>query len=406
MGLIFADGGAVDQVQGQKLVLWDGRNLQTDSSVRFGDKTYVPVVLDPMLEQVLPLPTRVEFGRDEECIAELQAELIALAVDESFALLTAIAILATWLPECLRGPTVIINPWGFSGTESALLEFMGLVCRRAIRLAEPSIRELVRLPASLAPTLLLSRPGQRTLTRLITAVSTPGICVLYGGKITELRSAVVVCTTKPMRLPALSIPLAPAAPAMRHISGSARQAFADRFQPRLLGYRLEHHLNVANSQFDAPAFCPEVRLLAQTLGAVLEGAPALRADMMVALRSLDEQHRGEQSQMATSVVLEALFALCHSEPSGIYIGAVTDLANSMLENGGEAAELSPRRVGQVMREEFGLCGQRRGQGYELALDRNTRQHIHLLAGARHLLEQVPDCPQCQQVAVPSTNATG
>jgi hypothetical protein len=103
-------------------------------------------------------------------------------------------------------------------------------------------------------------------------------------RIAALHSAVVVCSTKPMALPAIGIPVASAPRGLRHITNSDRRTFADHYQPRFLGYRLKHHVTVANSQFDAPAFSPAVRTLARGLGALLEGAPDVRTEMMDALR--------------------------------------------------------------------------------------------------------------------------
>jgi hypothetical protein len=399
MAKLFPDGTAIDQVRGNLLILWRQGRRHVGSTAPYGDKTYIPVTLDANLEEVLHLPTGSEdLGLAEDGIAELQEAFAALGLDEKFSFLAAIATKATWVAECLPNP-LLINLWGAVGTETALLEFMSSVCRRALRLAEPSVHELARLPAGFGPTLLLSRPSERALARLVAATGGPDTYFLSGGEIAHLRCPMVVCTGKPVTLPALTIPLLPAARPLRRITRLERQTVADRFQPLFLGYRLTKHVDVANSQFDAPEFCPEVRLLARILGAVLEGSPNLQARMMDALRSLDEQRKEEQSQAPVAVVLEALLTLSHTRAPGVYVGSLTELAKSLLENRDENIQLSPRRVGEMLRQELGLSGKRHGPGYEIALDRNTQQRVHLLASTYNVWQPAVDCPLCQETLV-------
>ena len=207
----------------------------------------------------------------------------------------------------------------------------------------------------------------------------------------------VIYTSQPLQVPAMGIPLPTATHALRRITKPEAQMLVDRFQPRLLDYRLKNYQNVANSQFDVPGFCPEVRQVARVLGAALEGSASLQASITDTLRDLNEQRKGDRSQTAAAAVLEALLAVCHGQAPGAYVGAICDLANGFLEDRDETARLSPKAVGEILRHELGLAARRRPLGYELALDVGTQRRVHHLAIAHDVLELVAGCPRCQEM---------
>jgi len=397
-GKLFPDGSAIDQLRGRQLVLWQQGHAHIGSTVDCGGRTYAPAIFDSNLEQVLHLPAGAE---DPGCAADLIADLrealrTHVGLDQDSALLFAISSLATWVAECLPGP-LLMNPWGPPGTETALLDLLGCLCRRALRLAEPALHELARLPAGLAPTVILTRPSERAFRRLFAAAGDPDTYLLSGGDVVHVHCPIIVCTQKPVPPPALSVPLLPAA--MPRITKSEAQALADRFQPRLEHHRLVNHLHVANSQFDAPGFCPEARLLARVLGAALEGAPDLQADLIQALGSVDQQHKTGKSQTPAALALETLLALSHAKCLVAHVGKITDAVNGHLETRGENIQLSPRAVGEILRQDLGLSARRRPQGYELALDLNTQRRVHRLAADHNVLQPVAGCPRCEEVSV-------
>jgi len=398
MGKLFPDGSAIEQLRGGRLLLQQQGEQLIGSTAEYGGRIYAPPTLDAHLEQVLHLPTgSQDFGHTEDLIADLRkAYSTYLQLEEGPALLLAIGSLASWVPECLPGP-LLINPWGPPGRETALLDLMACVCRRPLRLAQPAFHELARLPAGLAPTLILNRPGERALRQLFAAAGDPNADFLSRGQVVHVHCHMVVYTLKPvMAVPALTIPLLPATQPLLRITASEAQSLADCVQPRLLRYRLTHHLNITNSQFDVAGLCPEVRLVARVLGAAVEDSATLQASMIDALRSLDEQRKAEQSQSPAAAVLEALLALSHAKRAVAYVGQVSELANAILENHDENIQLSPRAVGEILRQELGLVARRRPAGYELALDVKTQRGIHRLAVAHDVLQPVADCQWCAE----------
>jgi len=61
-------------------------------------------------------------------------------------------------------------------------------------------------------------------------------------------------------------------------------------------------------------------LLARVLGAALEGAPDLQANLVQALGSVDQQRKTQQSQTPAAVLIEALLLLSHSKTPEAYVG--------------------------------------------------------------------------------------
>jgi len=81
------------------------------------------------------------------------------------------------------------------------------------------------------------------------------------------------------------------------------------------------------------------------------------------------------------------------------VGKVTELANTLLENREEPIRLSPRLVGEMLRQQLGLVARRRALGYELALDLDTQRRVHQLAGVHGVLQRVADCLRCEEISL-------
>ena len=300
---LFPDGAAIEQLRGNQLLLWQGGQQQVASTVEYCGRSYAPATLGPHLEQALRLPTNTEeCGSTDQLVADLRQELTAVGLDKDASLEVAIGIVANWVAGSVPGP-LVINFWGAAGSETALLDLMGCVCRRPLRLAQPPVHELAMLPAGLAPTLILNRPSERALARLFATVSDPHTYLLSGGHVVHVNSPIVVSTSKPvLAIPALIVPLLPATQPQRRITNSEAQSIANSFQGRLLRYRLTQHLKVANSQFDVAGLCPDIRIVARVLGTAVDDSPGLQASMIDALRSFDEQYKAEQWQAPAAAV--------------------------------------------------------------------------------------------------------
>jgi hypothetical protein len=186
----------------------------------------------------------------------------------------------------------------------------------------------------------------------------------------------------------------------RRIGKREAQELADKFQPRLMRYRLSQHRQVAESHFDCPEFAPDTRFLARILGASVEGSPELQNRIVDALSRIDEQCKVEQSQSLGAIVLESLLALCHEHKPRASVLEITKLTNGILLGRHENLELTAKAVGGIIRKKLGLYSERRGPGYELQLIGKTPKFIHRLAAAYNVLSiqnPVDDCPWCDEL---------
>ena len=404
LGELFADGSAIDLLRNQQLVLRSQSKEEINLRLLHQGQSYVPAPLDGRLEDLLHLPAATApLESIEGLVAQLSSCLAShVELDEANLLLLAVFILSTWVIECLPYAPVL-NLWGQPGAEAALVDLLSCLCRRPLRLLEPSVRQLAELPSGLCPTVIAKQANERELARLLAIAAEPQAQLLRKGVPVNLRCAVVACTRSPLPISALTIALLQ--PAKYNSLRAQSLHLMDDLQPRLLGYRLSQHLEVTNSHFDCPQFAPETRQLARVLGAAVAGAPALQAKIATALESLDEQCRVERSQSLDAVVLEALLVLCHENKPAAYVLEATKLTNGILLARHDNRELSPKAVGSIMRNRLGLGPQRKGPGYELALSSEVSRRIHRLAagyGVLSMLTPRADCSSCQPALLPNT----
>jgi len=398
MGKILSCDVAIEQISGDQLLLWDGDKLEKGSTVRFEDQTYAAAKLHRSLAEALYLPDCIHaFGGIQKLFTKLCDVFSEHGTEKGISPRLAGATLGTWVSKCLPGP-LIINLIGPPGAETTVLGLLMCVCRRALKLADPSMHHLASLPAGCNPTLVLDRPSERTLKQLVAAAGNPGMYFLSRGRLFDLRWPIIVCTRTPVSVPAVRVPLLPVN-GLRRLTNMNAELIADFFQPKLLWYRLMQHQSVADSQFDAPReFCPEARTVGRVLGAAVEGAPDIQVSIMESLRSDDLQHKSQQSQAPAAGVVEVLLTLCHNKEAVTTVGQIALFANNLLKVRQENMELSPRAVGDVLRQELGLSPRRRSHGYELGLDLGSKRRVHHLASDYGVLEPVVDCALCQEVS--------
>jgi hypothetical protein len=221
LGELFSDGNAIERIRQNLLVLWSEGKEQIRPTVEYGGHVYTAAKLDLQLEEALQLPNKTEdFGSIEDLIADISKLITGyVALDEPSTLLVASFVLSTWMIDCLPSAPCL-NLWGPVGTQTTLVHLLACLCRRPLRLLEPSVRELLNLPNGLSPTLILWQPAERSLGRLLAAAAEPEIAVLRGGRIANLGSATVVYTQEPTPATALRVQLGSDHAAYRRIGKS------------------------------------------------------------------------------------------------------------------------------------------------------------------------------------------
>jgi hypothetical protein len=388
----FPSGEAIELLADGRLLLYTPEGEPViGSSVSWANQRYAPVPLDPSLQQVLRFPDHIEaFGTTEELMRDLSEHLGGNG-DACF-LLTSY-ILSTHVADQLL-TTPLLNLWGAPGTENHLVSILSCLCRRALPIALPAVGELFSLPRHLDPTLILRVKRDRDLAPLLAATAQYGAGSLKNGRLHQLRSPMIVCTSAPIGVPALSLSLAPTA-SCRPISRETADQLANRYLPRLLDFRLRCRQQVAASGFQVPDFTREMNMVAMTLGSVFEGQSERQACLVSALRKADEGWKTLHAQSDAAVVLEALLVACHEDRQKIYVAKVTEMANLLLMARQAKKELSPEGVGRML-SDLGLVAKRDGPGSALGLDRYNRVLIHLLARAHYTLSSLQPRTGCSQ----------
>jgi hypothetical protein len=376
----FPDGNMIERLAGGQLAYWDRAQALIQPAVEHGGRVYVAAPLSPDLEEALVLPAHIEgHGSTESLVSDISHEIrINTGLGESASLLLATFFVATWVGDCL--PEVpSLNVSSSAGGALIIADLASVFCRRAIRVIESSTKQLAALPAKLSPTLVLQQPAGPSLTRIL-RVTGQRYPVLLGGEVVRMPAATIVLTTEPIDVatPVLKIELPPTAGTYRRLLPVEARALADRFQPRLLDYRLREYERVANSQFDCATLNPETRILAGMLGVALEAARNLQEELLEALRAYDEQRKVEMSQQTVAFVIDALLVAIHENRSSITTGEITELTNAVLLGRGEKQQLSPRKVGSLLRK-LKIFAERQAVGYKLALTTALGCQVHDLA---------------------------
>jgi hypothetical protein len=407
-GMALPGGAMVEQLSGRNLLLYAEGEERIGATIEYAGRHYRPVRFDNELEDALHLPqATAEFDGVGSLLKKIANAMECHArLDAPTNLLVASFTLATWVAEFL--PTVpVLNVWGTSGTETALWTLLTHLCRRPLRLVDPSLRQLSQLPRGLAPTILLRRLGDTALRRLLS------ICddgeVLYGNGLLRICSPIVVFTARPVSVPALRLRLPASRPPYGRIAQSQIEELR-QIQRQLVRYRVTRYQQVAQSNFDAPGFCPETRVIARILGACAEGDESVQQQIVAALQDQDEGAKVISSHSVEAVVLEALLVLIHEKRSHAFITEIKKLTEGILLGRQQITALVDRDMGRMLREDLGLSTTRRSKGICLSLNTLACAAIHREAYARGvltLLEPRPDCSYCNQLVadVPLAEAT-
>jgi hypothetical protein len=175
----------------------------------------------------------------------------------------------------------------------------------------------------------------------------------------------------------------------------------ERFLAQLTCFRLTRHQAIAHSQYDAPSYAYNARMVVRTQGATFEGEPAVQSRVAAALAAADESEKVEQSQTPAAIVVEALLALCHQKKQTAQMDEVAKVVNAIFDGRYAEIKLSPEQVGIIVHRKLALLARRKGPGRFLDFDHATCAHIHRLAAEHHvrtlLAPPTINCPLCRQL---------
>ncbi|MDP9160257.1 MAG: hypothetical protein M3O09_08505, partial [Acidobacteriota bacterium] len=305
----FNDGVIFDLVQNPKdgqleLLRWSRGKSFVAPQIKFGGRTYSPLLLDPTVLRAIRWPLNVcDYGSSKglfESLANVISRFTNLPVHD--AQLISYFVLSTWLADAL---TMVPN-LAILGTYTAdaiqLLRLLSCLCRRPIVLANVSHTSLLSFPVSLNPTLLLDRPRLTpTLQHLLACSNRPAVGLIKSGTVVngacpkviflrtgdmpEIMSGSTVQISLPV--PNLATPL---------LNSVAINEISAEFQPRLLSYRLNNYHKLSPTAIlpNGCNFEPNTRELATILAACVIDDPAIAAAVFPLLQQQSDSARGSQ----------------------------------------------------------------------------------------------------------------
>jgi hypothetical protein len=366
------------------LLVWDGRKASTNRKLSWGTQTYVAADFGSDLPREIRLAKHLSDYQSAGVLVEEIADIFRTraGVTQSDAELAAFFAIATHFSDCqdpaLRGIVGAADEWD----GSRFLQLLACFCRHALPLAIFDKAQLCRLPPGCVPTVVISHTKpSKGLIAFLNATQHQGFALAHAGQTASRPfSAVILDCDRGLgglapssfcRIDATprTQPELPNAQALRNIE--------DKFQSRLLSYRLQHRSQVARATFAAGGLGGSTRALASVLGSCFPNNENLQARACKLLKPQDEDRRFDSACGEPAVVLEALLVLCHRDKNEIHVGEVTEIANGILDLRGDGYQLNPRRVGALLKP-FRLGHTRDSKGYKFLLSAGNKRRIHEL----------------------------
>ena len=387
------------------MAMSNGRG-RAGSTVRHNHRVYrVPNLVGTPLNNVsLPDHKMEPYGSTAELFQAIKAVFNDHAAwSEPTTQLLTYWVFASWFADCSTfAPALVLT--GSVREGDSLLLLLSYVCRFPLLLAGIGPAAFASLPLEFTPTLLIREPdlGKRMLA-LLRASSSRSYHMVAAGGMRELYcpKALYLGEHAPISLLG-SNTIRMELPNSASVSnrGLPSRERVLQLQNRLLNYRVRNSANVVNSSFDA-AYSPDVRAIAQVLGACIVDDVKLQADL-VPLLAKQEEKLGSRRKDLEATVLEALLLHCHGQQSKIFVRDITKTVHQIYRERGERLEIAVEEVGYKLKG-LGLFTRRLGSsGRGLKLDEETQALVHERAHAYQLISpdfQDEDCQHCQRLQV-------
>ena len=265
--------------------------------IKFGGRTYRPLLLDPTVMRAIRWPFNVcDYGSTKglfESLVNVISRFTNFLVQD--ASLISYFVLSTWFGDALPMVPNLAILGTYTADAIQLLRLLSCLCRRAIVLANVSHSNLLSFPLFLNSTLLLDRPRLTpTLQHLLACSNRPAVGLIKSGTVVngacpkaiflrmddvpEILSGSTVQISLPV--PNLATPV---------LNSVAIDEISHEFQPKLFSYRLNnyHKLSALVIFPNACNLEPNTKELATILATCVIGDPALAA----AVFPLLQQHK-------------------------------------------------------------------------------------------------------------------
>ena len=373
------------------LLLWDGKQTKVAPQIKYKDTLYKPVQLHKTIRQALRLPTgAVRYGSPKQLFGEI-AGLFEHCLTRPESALAAAWCITTWLAEFWSSPPPLVITGCDMNQAVDFFRLLQAICRHAFVLTDISRASIRNLPMDLRPTLLVNQPDiSRKIRNFWKTSNYRGIFVPgNGGALLDVAcsKALYLSVEGPPDTwcdGSLHVALPPALRESPLLSAHQLDEIANRFQPRLLRFRLQHFRDAGKprpgpSPLNLPACIEENSDFVQAV------KPLLQRQQQDALA-----RQGPDVRVA---IIEVLWPLCH-EISEIGVGQLTGLTNALLRDRGEILEFSAEEIGWRLRS-LGIYRYRNATGMSLRFSREHTVLIHQAARQFGLtLPPIEGCPDC------------
>jgi hypothetical protein len=402
-GEIFRDGSLIELVMSGSannnelaLLSWNGKKAVVAPEVEHGGYRYEPIQLHCSLRQAVRFPNgAASYGTTRQLFAEIAGlfeRYIGLSKPE--AALSAGWSTTTWFSDRMSSPPPLLVSGPDMGQAVTLFRLLSCLCRRPLMLADISRSATRSLPMFLRPTLLVNQPDLSPKIRALWSVSNyRGLFVLgKGGVVLDIACCKAVYLgleglADPWCDSALHLALSPVQRERPLLSAHEQAEIANRFQPRLLMFRLRNFHGVSES-------CPAAGRL--NLPACIREEPEFAQAVIPLLRRQEQDALARRTCDVNVVVVEVLWAPSH-EAEEVTVSQITDLTNTLLRCRGETLEYSAEEIGWKLKN-LGLYRHRNGSGMVLRFSRENRLRIHQVA--EHFGLTLPAADGCRDCASP------
>jgi hypothetical protein len=394
----FPDGTLVDLVRDAaapkkpSLLISKAGTITFQQEFRYGGKVFVPRQVEPTLFAAIRLPSGIVPSRSaREIFGELQdcfSTYVDVAQDQQHLLVAF--LMSTWFQDVLPVAPYLWVTGPYGSGKTTLLRIMERVCRRAVMVGDVTAAALYMLPSALVPTLIIDEfemgraARNRDMQHFLRMGSTRGGRAVRNSKIYETFCAKIISSRELPQDAALAsravfVSMLPTSKPLSPLSESTLDRIAEKFQPLLLGYRLENYQQVTDgTPASVPDFTARMKGLARSLAAPLLGDEQCESQLLKVLAIQDHEAKLDRYAEPEWAVLTALYKKSHAT-GALTMSDLSFTVNDVLAENGESCALSPRRVGEIVRS-LGLSTEQLGnRGRGLRLTRITVRRIHALA---------------------------
>jgi hypothetical protein len=349
----------------------------------------------------LRFPSAVgSFATERELLVEL-SQLIDkfIGLPEKFTSLIGRVILATWVVEALEtAPTLLIEgPDVVRG--GTLIRLLHCLCRRALPISAVTPTTLCSLPGGMHFTLLLRQHAiSSKLSHLLQSAAKRDNPILKGGELKDLFGAQAILCDAGFDgdiWPASSIrvPCVPIGRPLASLDNETQRGIVEEFQAKLLAFRFSKYREACATRFDASAFAIPLQGLANGLAAATPTDPVLQAELQALLHDENAAAKAASWVDLNVVIVEALLVFCReAKMQSVYIGAIAEMAEKILEGRGESRRVDPGEAGRRIKMLGFSTEPRDAQGIKLRLTNAVCVRVRDLA---HQL----DVPGAAEVSV-------